>query len=150
MKLSIILGGLLFVSLTGSAWYIDRLQDQVSTLKGNQLMLESSIKEQNDSIKNFLDQQKKNAEQLQSMTISNQEAQREVTKLRSTFAKHDMDDLALNKPGLLEKIVNRGTKKVKNELIAITDPQQFDKNETDTISSFTSYNCWMLPYSITN
>ncbi len=134
MKLSIILGGLLFVSLTGSAWYIDRLQDQVSTLKGNQLMLESSIKEQNDSIKNFLDQQKKNAEQLQSMTISNQEAQREVTKLRSTFAKHDMDDLALNKPGLLEKIVNRGTKKVKNELIAITDPQQFDKNETDTIN----------------
>ena len=134
MKLSIILGGLLFVSLTGSAWYIDRLQDQVSTLKGNQLMLESSIKEQNDSIKNFLDQQKKNAEQLQSMTISNQDAQREVTKLRSTFAKHDMDDLALNKPGLLEKIVNRGTKKVKNELIAITDPQQFDKNETDTIN----------------
>ena len=77
-KLSIILGGLLVTSVTGSLWYIDRLQDEVSTLKGNQLMLESEIQKQNDSIKSFLEQQKKNAEQLQSMTASNQEAQREV------------------------------------------------------------------------
>ena len=131
-KLSIILGGLLVTSVTGSLWYIDRLQDEVSTLKGNQLMLEGEIQKQNDSIKSFLEQQKKNAEQLQSMTASNQEAQREVSKLRNTFAKHDMGDLALNKPGLIEKLVNKGTKKVKNELIAITDPNQFSKNETNT------------------
>jgi len=131
-KLSIILGGLLVTSVTGSLWYIDRLQDEVSTLKGNQLMLESEIQKQNDSIKSFLEQQKKNAEQLQSMTASNQEAQREVSKLRNTFAKHDMGDLALNKPGLIAKLVNKGTKKVKNELIAITDPNQFSKNETNT------------------
>lgn len=52
-KLSIILGGLLVTSVTGSLWYIDRLQDEVSTLKGNQLMLESEIQKQNDSIKSF-------------------------------------------------------------------------------------------------
>jgi len=133
-KLNIILAGLLVTSVTGSLWYIDRLQDEVSTLKGNQLILESEIQQQNDSIKNFLEQQKKNAEQLQSMTAANQEAQREVSKLRNTFARHDMGSLALNKPGLIEKLVNKGTKKVKDELIAITNPNQFDENETDNIN----------------
>jgi|TARA_R110002020_G_scaffold201316_1_gene403906 hypothetical protein len=130
-KLSLVLGGLLLVSWAGSAWYIDRLQDEVSTLKGNQIVLEGEIQKQNDSIKNFLEQQKQSAEQLNSMALKNQEAQREVNKLRNTFAKHDMDDLALNKPGLLEKMVNRGTKRVKEELIAITDPNQFEPDETD-------------------
>jgi len=130
-KLSLALGGLLLVSWAGSAWYIDRLQDEVSTLKGNQIALEGEIQKQNDSIKNFLEQQKQSAEQLNSMALKNQEAQREVNKLRNTFAKHDMDDLALNKPGLLEKMVNRGTKRVKEELIAITDPNQFEPDETD-------------------
>ena len=130
-KLSLVLGGLLLVSWAGSAWYIDRLQDEVSTLKGNQIVLEGEIQKQNDSIKNFLEQQKQSAEQLNSMALKNQEAQREVNKLRNTFAKHDMDDLALNKPGLLEKMVNRGTKRVKEELIAITDPNQFGPDETD-------------------
>ena len=130
-KLSLALGGLLLVSWAGSAWYIDRLQDEVSTLKGNQIALEGEIQKQNDSIENFLEQQKQSAEQLNSMALKNQEAQREVNKLRNTFAKHDMDDLALNKPGLLEKMVNRGTKRVKEELIAITDPNQFEPDETD-------------------
>ena len=97
-KLSLALGGLLLVSWAGSAWYIDRLQDEVSTLKGNQIVLEGEIQKQNDSIKNFLEQQKQSAEQLNSMALKNQEAQREVNKLRNTFAKHDMDDLALNRP----------------------------------------------------
>ena len=43
-----------------------------------------------------------------------------------------MDNLALNKPGLIENIVNKGTKKVKDELIALTDPNQFeDKDENN-------------------
>ena len=43
MKLSLILGGLLVVSVAGSAWYIDYQADQISTLKGNQLVLETEI-----------------------------------------------------------------------------------------------------------
>jgi hypothetical protein len=49
-----------------------------------------------------------------------QNALREVNKLRQTFAKHDLDNLALNKPGLVEKIVNKGSKKVMDNLVAIT------------------------------
>lgn len=126
-KLSIILGGLLFVSISGSAWYIDRLQDNISTLKGNQIALESSIATQNESIKSYLENQQQAQKQIQSLEKDKQEAVREVTKLRTTFAKHDLDNLALKKPKLIENIVNKGTKKVKEEIIALTDPNQFDE-----------------------
>jgi chromosome segregation ATPase len=126
-KLSIILGSLLLVSISGSAWYIDRLQDNISTLKGNQIALESSIAQQNESIKSYLENQQQAQKQIQSLEKDKQEAVREVTKLRTTFAKHDLDNLALKKPKLIENIVNKGTKKVKEEIIALTDPNQFDE-----------------------
>jgi|TARA_R110001599_G_scaffold103221_1_gene262610 uncharacterized UBP type Zn finger protein len=126
MKLSLILGGLLLASLVGSGWYVDRLHDQIAILKGNQIALESEVQKQNASIEKFLSDQKENQSKLNDMALANQEAQREVTKLRNTFAKHDLDNLAINKPALVEKMVNRGTKRVKDELIQITDSNQFD------------------------
>jgi len=80
-KLSIILGGLLLVSISGSAWYIDRLQDNISTLKGNQIALENSIAQQNDSIKSYLANQEQAQKQIQSLEKDKQEAVREVNKL---------------------------------------------------------------------
>ena len=126
MKLSLILGAMLIISVGGSFWYIDYLQDQISILKGNQIALESKVAEQNEAIDRYLEQQKENQAKLNQMALANQEAQREVNKLRNTFAKHDLDNLAINKPALVEKMVNRGTKKVFSELIEITNPRQFE------------------------
>ena len=132
MKLSLILGGLLLASIAGSTWYIERLNDQIAILKGNQIALENEVQKQNESIEKFLADQKENQVKLNDMALANQEAQREVNKLRSTFAKHDLDNLAINKPTLVQKMVNRGTKRVKDDLISITNPNQFDDNATET------------------
>ena len=129
LKLNLILGGLLLSSIAGSVWYIDRLQDNISTLKANAQILETQIAEQNAKIKQHLEKQQKTQEQINTLTAKNQESQREVNKLRNTLAKHHLDNLALAKPKLIENIVNKGTKKVKEELIALTNPNQFD--ETD-------------------
>ena len=134
LKLNLILGGLLFSSIAGSAWYIDRLQDNISTLKANAQILQTQIAEQNAKIKQHLEKQQKTQEQINTLTAKNQEAQREVNKLKNTFAKHDLDNLALAKPKLIENIVNKGTKKVKDELIALTNPNQFDKTDEDNNS----------------
>ena len=134
LKLNLILGGLLLSSIAGSAWYIDRLQDNISTLKANAQILETQIAEQNARIKQHLEKQQKTKEQINTLTAKNQEAQREVNKLRNTFAKHDLDNLALAKPKLIENIVNKGTKKVKDELIALTNPNQFDETDEDNNS----------------
>jgi len=129
-KLSLVLGGLLLVSVSGSLWYIDRLLDQIAVLKGNQITLETKISEQNESIKNYLNKQEETQAQLTELNRKNQESQREVQKLRNTFAKHDLDNLAIAKPKLIENVINKGTKKVKEELIALTDPKQFDEENT--------------------
>lgn len=131
-KLSLALGGLLLISLTSSTWYINKLQDQIAVLKGNQIALENSIEQQNESIKKNIEKQKQTQEQVNVLTAKNQEAQREVNKLKNTFAKHDLDNLALAKPKLIENIVNKGTKKVKDDLIVLTNPNQFDEKPNNS------------------
>ena len=131
-KLTLILGGLLIASVAGSAWYIDRLLDEISVLKANAIVLETKVAEQNEAIKNHLETQKKVQQQIQTIEKQKQEALREVNQLRNTFAKHDLDNLALSKPKLIEKIVNKGTKKVKEELIALTNPDQFEEENEET------------------
>lgn len=130
-KLAVILGGLLISSIAASAWYIDRLFDEISILKSNQIVLETQIADQNESIKNHLAKAEKVQQQIQIIEKQKQEAEREVNQLRNTFAKHDLDKLALAKPGLIQKRVNDGTKRVKEELIALTNPEQFDDEETN-------------------
>ena len=115
-KLSLVLGVLLAASLAGS-WF---LLDQISTLKGNQIILESKISEQNESIKQYLAKQEQLSASLGTLEAEKQNALREVNKLRNTFAKHDLDNLALNKPKLVEKVVNRGTKRVIDNLVELT------------------------------
>ena len=132
MKLSIILGGLLLATAAGSFWYIDRLQDNIAVLKANAMTLEAEIQVQNEAIKKHLAQVQKTQQLNDKLAKQQQEAQREVTKLRDTFARHDLDNLALAKPTLVQKMINKGTKKVKEDLIQITDPEQFDKDEEDT------------------
>ena len=78
LKLNLILGGLLLSSIAGSAWYIDRLQDNISTLKANAQILETQIAEQNARIKQHLEKQQKTQEQINTLTAKNQEAQRVV------------------------------------------------------------------------
>ena len=119
-KLSMILGVLLVASLAGSKY----LFDQLSQSKANQILLESKITEQNDSIKQYLAKQEQLSADLGKLESQKQDALREVNKLRQTFAKHDLDNLALNKPGLIEKIVNKGSKQVMDDLVDLTSVQK--------------------------
>ncbi len=119
-KLSMILGVLLVASLAGSKY----LFDQLSQSKANQMLLESKITEQNDSIKQYLAKQEQLSADLGKLESQKQDALREVNKLRQTFAKHDLDNLALNKPGLIEKIVNKGSKQVMDDLVDLTSVQK--------------------------
>ena len=74
MKLALIMGVLLLSTVAGSAWYIDRLQDDIGTLKGNQIILETKIQEQNDAIEAALNNQKKAQTLMASLEKDKQEA----------------------------------------------------------------------------
>jgi biopolymer transport protein ExbB/TolQ len=127
MKLSLILGGLLFLTIAGSGWYINYLNDQISILKGNQIVLETQIQEQNESIERYLEQQKNQQVQLNQLEAEKQEAMKDVNRLRKTFANHDLDQLALAKPGLMQSKINKASARVMTTLEELTNPNQFDE-----------------------
>ena len=129
LKLALILGFLLLSTVAGSAWYIDRLQDSIGTLKGNQLVLETKIQEQNEAIETALNNQKKAQTLMASLEKEKQEAMRDVNKLRKTFARHDLDELTLAKPELMQSKINRASKRVLENLEKLTDPNQFDEKD---------------------
>jgi len=127
MKLSLILGVLLISSVAGSIYYIDYLNDQIAILKGNQIVLETEIEKQNESIQNYLAEQKNQQAQLNQLEADKQEAMKDVNRLRKTFARHDLDELALAKPALLQSKVNKASNRVMTTLEKISNPNQFDE-----------------------
>jgi len=134
IQTNIILGGLLIASLGASTLYInlqkskiEKLQVELNVAIQNQKVLENTVAEQNENMKQQLENQKQNQEKIRELTETSNKANEEVKKLRNTFARHDLNNLAIAKPGLMEGIVNRGTKKVNSELIELTNPGQFDE-----------------------
>ena len=121
----------MFATIAGSAYWIDRLQDDIGTLKGNQLILETKIQEQNEAIENYLNKQQQTQNQLLALEKEKQEAMRDVNRLRKTFANHDLDELALAKPELMQSKINKASKRVLENLEKITNPNQFDEKDSN-------------------
>ena len=111
----------------------EAMATQLQQAMDNQQRLENAVATQNEQIEKALADQKDAQQRIQSLTLANNEANEKVEDLRNKFAKHDLDMLSLRKPGLVEKMVNRGTARVFQELEDLTDPDQFDEdNDTDT------------------
>jgi|TARA_R110000822_G_scaffold22988_1_gene71361 biopolymer transport protein ExbB/TolQ len=127
MKAALVLGGILIFVTGGSFYWINYLNDQIATLKGNQIVLEIEIEKQNESIKNYLEQQKNQQTQLNQLEADKQKAMQDVNRLRKTFANHDLDELALAKPGLLQSKVNKASTRVMATLEKLSNPNQFNE-----------------------
>ena len=134
MRLSILLGFLLIATAGGSYFYINmqkaqikQFQVELQTAVNNQVVLEGAIARQNTQMQDQLESQRQNQALISELSEANDEARQEVNQLRNTFARHDLNNLAIAKPGLIEKIVNRGTAKVHQQFIDLTNPRQFDE-----------------------
>mgnify|MGYP003632155049 FL=1 len=137
-KLSIVLS-LALVALGGAfKLYYDKSEAEKEAMAvalqqavDNQLLLENTIKDQNQQMEEQLSREKKSQARITELSTANTEAMEEVTELRGKFARHDLNMLSMTKPGLLEKMVNRGTVRVFEELEALTQPDQFDEDTDD-------------------
>ena len=122
----------LAIALVLSGIWIWSLNGTISQLQANQIVLETEVTRQNEQIKKNLEQQAQTYAQIDSLTKKNQEFMREVNALKQTFAKHDLDNLALAKPKMIETRVNRASKRVFDDLVKITNPTQFDETDEET------------------
>ena len=107
---------------------LDAFQIRLEQSIQNQKTLESTIEEQNDNLKQTIENHRLMVAQVERLQRENMMAQNEVTDIRKKFSRHSMDVLSIRKPKLIENIINRGTKSVLSDLKTITDETQFDEN----------------------
>tara|TARA_R110000824_G_scaffold11724_2_gene51355 strand:+ start:353 stop:778 length:426 start_codon:yes stop_codon:yes gene_type:complete len=134
MQLSLVLGFFLMASVSGSYFYINMQRAQLAQLEvelqtsiSNQQVLESTIAQQNTQMQEQLENQRQSQARITELSEANDEARQEVTEMRNTFARHDLNNLAIARPGLIEGVVNRGTAAVHQQFIDLTNPRQFDE-----------------------
>jgi len=134
MKLSLLLGFLLVTSVGGSYFYINmqkaqlaQLQVELQTAVNNQAVLEGTIAQQNTQMQEQLENQRQNQARISELSEMNDAARQEVTEMRNTFARHDLNNLAIARPGLIQGVVNRGTAAVHAQFVQLTNPRQFDE-----------------------
>ena len=138
MKLALVIGGVLFISVMVNIvafTKLDKAKIELQTAINNQAVLERTIQEQNEEIIKVLETAKKTQVQIQSLNTQYTQSQAQVTNLRNKFAKHNLEGLALTKPALLEGKINRATARVGQDLTNITNPDQFDEKATNNTST---------------
>ena len=104
----------------------DLLRSELQQAISNQAILEGEIKAQNEQLERQLAREKENLQKINDLADAARAAEKEVTDMRQTFARHNLNMLSIRKPGLIEKIINKGTVKVNEELADITDPNQLN------------------------
>ena len=100
--------GLILVLGIGCYW----LYSENETLKENNVKLEYAIEEQKQTIATIKEQYEKQGAALMNMTRENAAIEQEKAEYLAIFQRHNLDVLALKKPGLIEIRMNKASEEV--------------------------------------
>jgi hypothetical protein len=119
----IVLGGLCFF-----------LYSQNETLKENNIKLENAVQAQQEAMDTLRESYEKQGKSLMNMSRRNSEIEAEKAEYLAIFSRHNLDMLALKKPGLMSNRFNNGSEKVMEgmeddteKLYQLTVPSTDDK-----------------------
>ena len=93
----------------GGYMYVKKLQKDNATLKVNQIKLEIAVEDNNKVIEQQSKDLKKIRTTLSELDEVNKKLQADRDNLNKRLSKHDIGNLAENKPGLVEKIINKAS-----------------------------------------
>jgi predicted transcriptional regulator len=105
--------GLVLFMLAGAGGgylYINKLQKDNATLKSNQIKLESAVEDQKQVIEQQAEDFRKIRNTLDKLEEVNKKLEQDKADLNKRLGKHDIGNLAENKPKLVEKIINGASK----------------------------------------
>ena len=91
------------------SWY---LYNQNQTLQANNMKLEYAVEEQKQAMTAMKEQYEKQGQALMSMTKQNAIIEQEKAEYLAIFARHNLDLLALKKPGMIELRFNNASEAV--------------------------------------
>ena len=88
------------------------LYNQNQTLTQNNIKLEAAVEQQEEALAAMKEQYEKQGKALQNMSRKNAEIEAEKAEYLAIFARHNLDMLAIKKPGLIENRFNGASEKV--------------------------------------
>ena len=106
--MSKVLMGIILVMGIGSYF----LYNQYEAVKAENVALTFAVEEQKKTIEVIKENFERQGKALNNLTARNAEIEGEMTRYLDIFKRHNLNKLAIAKPGLIEKRVNDGTKKV--------------------------------------
>jgi hypothetical protein len=83
-----------------------------NTLKANNIKLEYAVEEQKQTIATIKEQYEKQGAALMNMTKENAAIEKEKAEYLAIFSRHNLDVLALKKPGMIELRFNKASEAV--------------------------------------
>ena len=94
----------------GGYLYVQKLQKDNAILKENQLKLEGAVEDQKLVIEQQAEDFRKIRNTLDKLEEVNKKLEQDKADLNKRLGKHDIGNLAENKPKLVEKIINGASK----------------------------------------
>jgi hypothetical protein len=92
-----------------STWW---LYGQNQTFKANQIKLEAAVEEQKQAMEIMKEQYEKQGKALMNMSRENAQIEEEKAKYLAIYSRHNLDALAIKKPGLMELRFNKASEAV--------------------------------------
>ena len=121
----LLIGIILILGLGG--WW---LYNENQTLTENNIKLEAAVQEQQETIAQIQEQYEKQGKSLMQMSRKNAEIEAEKAEYLAIFARHNLYNLALRKPGLMQNRFNKASEEVMEGLEDDTEVL-YNLNTTD-------------------
>ena len=125
-----ILIGIILILGLGGYW----LYNENQTLTANNMKLEAAVQEQQAAMEALRESYEKQGQALLNMSRKNAEIEAEKAEYLAIFARHNLDMLAIKKPGLIEnrfndasQLVMEGIEDDTKELYNLTNPSDSNK-----------------------
>ena len=116
----IVVVGLVGGVVYGGYYYYKDTQSRIQTLTENNSKLEVATQQQEQTINTLIEDREKFEELNKELQVKLDKANQYRDTLIDKLRKHDLAKLSLKKPGLVEKKINNGTKKLFRSLENIT------------------------------
>lgn len=107
------------------SWY---LYNENQTLTANNIKLESAVEEQKQTMVALQESYERQGKALGNLQRRNNEIEADKARYLEIFSKHNLDKLALVKPGMIETRFNNGTAEVFKEIE--NDTKEFRNSES--------------------
>lgn len=117
-------GGLGYWYYKDSQSTIQQLNKNIATLEANAVTLQDNITELNGSVLTLEKQRKVDQVKINKLSNEYTTSRKKVNDLRRVLSKHDIGYLAQEKPGLVETIVNKGTKELGKDIEKLSQPAE--------------------------